>query len=612
MMKQYPLCGTINRVLIGNICGGSLKLVAGEVEDLNGYDEFSQALPYPLFKLKSGTLGEILDDTGEIYIANGDGVVTSGVTNGWQLFDITKAEDNKYQQYDVSGGNTSIVAGSNYWSTGYIDLKEKSKRNGETTVFLSLGCTSGMFYDSEKNVITSTTLHDISVSANFSEKTVTIPDNARYLYLSFSKTDYAWYYPNKFNIMMVCLGGYHFYEEYTGGMSAPNILYPAVFSTEDGVEIGATFNVLSANLCNMPSFTANLASGGTYSLSVNLRMRDYKICAHIISDYYDIGSKIYFRLIYTDDTVGEKESQYINTSESRDSDLEGCYFTADKDIKAIEFYDAEVEETTHTINAYDISIEMQGSYDNFPLEEREYREPQSVILLNESPLYSIECDSGKELTESIKQDCGLYQETQNMPYVLSDCLVCYLNENLSCVMEETHTILKIVLADCNFTSVVKTYVDENNNNVDVREFTCTIQNHKARTDIYTDGSFLVESNIARYSESNFTTSTYKLTTGSNSITLLFRIDPDLLPNNDTEAVTQFKQLCQKVNAYVMVAINPPSSVVTGGEMALQNLIDIQIDNSVNNLFDIDTGTKAYAYMRLYGHGVNKNKQGGTT
>lgn len=206
--------GSLSRVLEENALYGLLG--ASEPYLL----EYAKGNPIELIGTKKGTVKSEITE----FKLFGWGQQT--ITTGAQLFDKTKAEDNKYQQYNISANQLGIVSASNYWITGYIAVEPN------TAYTLDIDNPVGVYYDENKQPILSGVLYNT--------KTFTTPPRAKYIVLTFNKDYTPFEYANR---LMLNKGfAVKPYEEYSGGYASPSEQYPQTINGV-GTYIGLVITV---------------------------------------------------------------------------------------------------------------------------------------------------------------------------------------------------------------------------------------------------------------------------------------------------------------------------------------------------------------------------------
>ena len=158
-------------------------------------------------ELRGTKLGTIKSELTEFKVF---GCSQQNKTQGLQLFDKTQAQDNKYQQFNVGAGMTSIVSASNYWITGFIEVEPNK------TYTINLDKPIGVYYNSNKEVITSNVVYE--------QKTFTTPSNAKYIVVTFEKTNTP--FSMKEQLMLNEGNIEKAYEDYTQGKKSPSVDYP--------------------------------------------------------------------------------------------------------------------------------------------------------------------------------------------------------------------------------------------------------------------------------------------------------------------------------------------------------------------------------------------------
>lgn len=572
---KYPLCGTLNNVMCGNVYGGCFVQSGGK----ESYALWENNLPFVPNKVKGGTFSDCVNGI-MIYPIDSQSVgEPQGRTDGLQLFDYDSAEDNKYQQYDVTGGNTAIITASNYWSTGYIDLKDASKRGGKTTVYLSRGCTSGMFYTADKTQITSTVLHDIQDSV-YANKEVTIPENARYLYLSFAKSDYD---VGAFKTtLMICLGGEQYWERYTGGIPSPNILYPVTYNNEISKDF--KLQIASSVLWKMDELV--VAKGvGSYSVQVGSKGIDTECILYFNAT--TAVSKVQ-AIVIIDDGFKEIDS----TVKDNGGGLYSCRMPYGK-IMGLGFYNNEAE-TGVTYTNIRLCINKYGF---LPFDEREYREVQEVAFSLLSPLHSLAIDNTKEVSDNYAS--ALIHLYENSEYAfISDSCGWNAKEN---EWGAKHFIKKLMLSDLEWTHSV-------NSDKSVRTFISTLSaDNKPDMSFYTNNSPLAVSNVAKY-KVNITgtlTNVFWINRVGRTYMLMFYIDGNLI-NDETDQVEQFKTLCKKSEAFVMYVAYEVFNVVTGiDDATAQAISQLTLYPDKNNILQVNTGESTHVKLTALGKVVKQ-------
>lgn len=146
-------------------------------------------------------------------------------TQGYQLFDKTQAQDNKYQQFNFDAGMISIVSASNYWITGFIEVEANK------TYTINLDKPIGVYYNNNKEVITGNVIYE--------QKTFTTPSDAKYVVITFEKTNTP--FDMKEQLMLNEGNTTKPYEDYTQGKQSPSTDYP---QTIDGVGTLETLKVI--------------------------------------------------------------------------------------------------------------------------------------------------------------------------------------------------------------------------------------------------------------------------------------------------------------------------------------------------------------------------------
>ena len=148
-------------------------------------------------------------------------------TTGAQLYDKSLAEDNKYQNSSISGGNFSISNNVYYWISGKIPVKP----NTEYTVSIEKdGGISGAYYSNADTPITNK-----SITSN----TFTTPESCNYICLTFPKSQLEF----GSDIMLNAGSSALPWEPYTDGQPSPSPDYPQeieIPGSEGNVEIDAT------------------------------------------------------------------------------------------------------------------------------------------------------------------------------------------------------------------------------------------------------------------------------------------------------------------------------------------------------------------------------------
>lgn len=191
--SNKPIYGSNSKVMLENGLYGLLG--ASERYIL----ELAEGNPITLHNIRDGTLKSELTEF-RIF-----GWSMQTVTTGAQLFDKTKAEDNKYQQFNVSANQMGIVSANNYWITGFIELKP-------STQYASNYNLTGVFYDENKKPILSQIVYSV--------KTFRTPVNCKYAVFTFEKELFPY---NLRHSLMVCEGTVVVpHEEYSNGVASPS------------------------------------------------------------------------------------------------------------------------------------------------------------------------------------------------------------------------------------------------------------------------------------------------------------------------------------------------------------------------------------------------------
>lgn len=131
-------------------------------------------------------------------------------TNGYQVFDKTKAEDNKYQQYNISENQLSIITASNFWITGFIEVEQN------TSYTINVDSFAGVYYDENNQSI----LNDVI----YNGRTFITPQGCKYIVLTFDKKLVP--YTARNSIMLNKGTVQRSYEKYSGGVASPSAKYP--------------------------------------------------------------------------------------------------------------------------------------------------------------------------------------------------------------------------------------------------------------------------------------------------------------------------------------------------------------------------------------------------
>ena len=126
-------------------------------------------------------------------------------TTGAQVFDQSLAEDNKYQNFDISSNDFSIVQNDEFWITGKIPVKPNTTYTINANAF-------GAYYSDADTPITTTFKE---------ENPFTTPENANYVCLNLKKSNYPFGSDIMLNEGTTALP----YEPYTGGQPSPSLDY---------------------------------------------------------------------------------------------------------------------------------------------------------------------------------------------------------------------------------------------------------------------------------------------------------------------------------------------------------------------------------------------------
>lgn len=190
--------GSLSRVMEENaLCG---LLGASEPYLL----EYAKGNPIELVGTKKGTVKS------EITEFKLFGWGQQDMTTGAQLFDKTKAEDGRHQQYNISANQLDIVPASNYWITGFTEVQPN------TTYTVNIDNPVGVYYDESKQPILSGVIYNTT--------TFTTPPRAKHIVLTFNKDYTPFEYRNR---LMLNKGlDVKPYEEYSGGFASPSEQYP--------------------------------------------------------------------------------------------------------------------------------------------------------------------------------------------------------------------------------------------------------------------------------------------------------------------------------------------------------------------------------------------------
>lgn len=127
-------------------------------------------------------------------------------TTGAQLYDQSLAEDNKYQNFDISSNDFSIIQNNEFWITGKIPVKPNTTYAMNVNAF-------GAYYSDADTPITTTIK---------SENPFTTPENANYVCLNVKKSNYQFGSDIMLNEGSTALP----WEPYTGGKPSPSPEYP--------------------------------------------------------------------------------------------------------------------------------------------------------------------------------------------------------------------------------------------------------------------------------------------------------------------------------------------------------------------------------------------------
>lgn len=131
-------------------------------------------------------------------------------TYGYQIFNKANAEDNKYQQYNISENQLSIVTANNFWITGFIEVEQN------TTYTINTNDFAGVYYNANKEPIQSEIIYNSS--------TFTTPQNTKYIVLTFEKSLYPFTFRNSLMLNEGVVRKQ--YEEYSGCYESPSAEYP--------------------------------------------------------------------------------------------------------------------------------------------------------------------------------------------------------------------------------------------------------------------------------------------------------------------------------------------------------------------------------------------------
>jgi len=596
-VKQYPICGTIDKVMCGSFYSGSLVQINGS--EAEQYSTWKKRLPSVLKTIETGTF---LDIVKEMFLYSYTYDFPYQELYGDQLFNVDNTEDNKYQQNDLTGGNTAIIDDTNYWSTGYIDLKEQSKRKGETEVYLGYGCTTGMFYTADKQVITTQRIIDIDEDARDSNKRVTIPDNARYVYLSFNKTTYANSLEELKTRMIICLGDYSSYQPYTGGIPMPNIEYP-FFEIKNMIDAGTKLGIESYNKWSYGDVTVENGAN-TNSITTNIKLNNHQYAMMFDVTKNETEYAIMFACMKGTQTT----STVVNATYDEYYGRYKCslpYDLGECTIVGVGFSNAS-DNSGVTFSNICLGEKVTLPYSN----DRDYRSPQYASLGLEEPMFCIPVDFTKELNATIsamlqrKSLLCFYQ--YRGAYYCSD-VVQYFPPSIEEGYEHSSVYIArrikvIYLNECTTWKSTTEYLADNN----TRTFTFVLDKTnytRMSVPFYSDGSPLVFSNIALYNEQK-KANTFRMSTESGSVNqnVSFTIDESYFVGLTTEAerLTKFKELCENINAYIEYNSENTNEVYHDNDDVSNGFNALQFNKGLNDYLCLSNYNDAYVEITAKG------------
>lgn len=192
----YPICGSNSKVMLKDTYMGLLGATERYIL------EYAEGSPLYLRSTRSGTVET------EITELKLFGWAQQTKTNGYQVFDETKAEDGRYQKYDTNSDMT-IVSASNYWISGIVELEPNTSYSSNMNL-------TGVFYTEDKQPIKSWIVYNA--------KTFRTPTNCRYVVFNFEKVLYPFKTKHE---LMLNKGSYVYpYEEYSNGLKSPSVEFP--------------------------------------------------------------------------------------------------------------------------------------------------------------------------------------------------------------------------------------------------------------------------------------------------------------------------------------------------------------------------------------------------
>lgn len=147
---------------VSTVYGGVADLIMCKGDTVCAWEPYTGGAPSPS-----------LDYPQEI-TSIGDSGSTMVAVRGKNLYDANLAQDNKYQNYDISTSNFLIIQNNNYWITGLIEVKP------ETEYFITPVCDGGAFCRQDKTPIK-------DKATNPGSKILT-PKECRYICVNYDKS----------------------------------------------------------------------------------------------------------------------------------------------------------------------------------------------------------------------------------------------------------------------------------------------------------------------------------------------------------------------------------------------------------------------------------------
>lgn len=147
---------------VSTVYGGVADLIMCKGDTACAWEPYTGGAPSPSLDYPQEITS--IGDSGSIMVA----------VRGKNLYDANLAQDNKYQNYNISTSDFLIIQNNNYWITGLIEVKP------ETEYFITPVCDGGAFYRQDKTPIK-------DKATNPGSKILT-PKECRYICVNYDKS----------------------------------------------------------------------------------------------------------------------------------------------------------------------------------------------------------------------------------------------------------------------------------------------------------------------------------------------------------------------------------------------------------------------------------------